>query len=119
MRLLLRPERRQRRATLNLRFAERLYTGVMGLVGGALVLAVVQRDPGWLLAAAAGVLLVLVGNAPLFSWFARRRGVWFMLGSIPLRLLYYGLNGIAATVAGMEHLLASQSAERFPGSACE
>ena len=45
---------------------------------------------------------MLVINAPLFAWFARHRGWWFAARVMPLRVLYYVLNGISVILAVMQ-----------------
>ena len=106
MRLHLEQRRGGRPGTLNLRPAEKLYTLLTGLAVGAIGLAAARREPAWLLAAAASLLAVLVGNLPLFRWFGRERGLWFAVGVVPLRLLYYALNAIAAPIGWLQHTLA-------------
>ena len=59
---------------------------------------------------AACVLLVLAGNARLLRWFARQRGFWFAAGVVPLRLLYYWLNGVAAGIGWLRHCIARTQA---------
>lgn len=111
MRLHLERRHRGRPGTLNLRPAEKLYTLLTGLALAALCLAAVRREPAWLLAAAAAATIVLAGNAAMLRWFAQERGIWFALGVIPLRLLYYALNGAAAALGGLRHLLSPGAAD--------
>jgi hypothetical protein len=60
----------------------------------------------WLLVgfAAACMVLILLANLHLFSWFASVRGGGFALRIIPLRLLYYVLNATAVGIAVVQHL---------------
>jgi glycosyltransferase involved in cell wall biosynthesis len=109
MRLRLERGRPGRPDTLNLRPAEKLHTLLTGLAIGALVVAAGRQDAVWLLVAAGCLLIVLVGNAVLFRWFARQRGFWFALRIVPLRLLYYALNGIAAVVGWVRHARAPRA----------
>jgi hypothetical protein len=98
MRLLL--ERRSVGVgTLNIGIEERLFT-VLTVVGtAALLLAMVARNPV-LLAIGLGCLLgVLAGNARVLAWFARVRGARFAAAIVPLRLLYYLLNGASVALA--------------------
>ncbi len=82
-------------ATLNIRRSEQACT----LLVASAVIAVV----GWLWTGAGSWLAVaglcfsatLVINGRLFVWFARHRGWAFSLRIMPLRLLYYALNGIS------------------------
>ena len=115
MRLLLREKHRARRGTLNLRSVEKLYTLLTSVAACALAVAVARGDVWWLLGASACVLVVIAGNAPLFRWFARRRGFWFALAIVPLRLLYYAQNSVAAAVAWLGHTLVGESAPQQPG----
>jgi GT2 family glycosyltransferase len=103
MRLHLREHPAGRPGTLNLRPVEKLYTMLAACAACALGAAAVRREAAWLLAAGVCLLVVLVGNAPLLAWFARERGIWFALGVIPLRLLYYALNGAAAALGWLQH----------------
>jgi hypothetical protein len=50
--------------------------------------------------------VVLVANARMIRWFSRLRGPWFAVGIIPLRVLYYMLNGAAVVVALVQRLIA-------------
>lgn len=105
MRLHLEQGRRGRPGTLNLRPAEKLYTLLTCGAALALGVALAGGHWGWLLASGLCVTLVLVGNLPLFRWFARERGLTFALRVIPLRLLYYLLNALAAPIGVLYHLL--------------
>ena len=84
--------------TLSLRLREKLITALvaLGLVAvGAGVLGAGKR------AVALGAALwgvAMVGNLPLFRWFARERGLAFSLSIVPLRLLYYFLNVVSALI---------------------
>lgn len=112
MRLLLDRKDGARPGTLNLRPVEKLYTLLTGIAVCALAVAGVRGDPWWLLPAASCGLLVLAGNLSLFRWFAKRRGLWFAVGTVPLRLLYYALNAVAAVVAWLGHTLFGKSTTR-------
>jgi hypothetical protein len=109
MRLRLARPNQARTATLNLRPAEKLYTLLTGLAACALAVAALARNPVWLLVAAGCLLVVLLGNAPLLRWYGRERGLWFALRVVPLRLLYYGLNLIAATLGWLQHMVAARA----------
>ncbi len=105
MRLHLERRRTGSPGTLNLRPVEKLFTLLTGLAAVAAGVAAVRRDPRWLLASAAFLMAVLVGNASLLRWFWRERGFWFALGVGPLRVLYYALNVIAAAIGWLQHTL--------------
>jgi glycosyltransferase involved in cell wall biosynthesis len=89
---------RESSGTLNIRWPERVKTGLVAL---ALVLGVAGLATGrwqwiWLGLAALGAMLL--SNLPQYGWFARRRGLTFAVGVVPLSVLYYALNaGCAAT----------------------
>ncbi len=94
---------------LNLAIREKVFTllAPMGVV--AALLAVVARS--WALGAiaAAALLAIVIGNAPLLGWFARVRGVGFAVRVVPLRLAYYTLNAVSAGWAVLGHLRHSDS----------
>jgi GT2 family glycosyltransferase len=87
------------RATLNLRTSEKVCTALVA--GAALAVAALAwtGDDRWLIAAAAGGGGALAVNAPMLAWFARQRGWGFALRVVPLRLLYYLLNGVSVALA--------------------
>ena len=114
MRLHLRERGSGRPGTLNLRPLEKLYTGLTAVAACALATASVRGEAEWLFVAGACLLLVLIGNASLLRWFARERGIWFALCVIPLRLLYYGLNGVAAALGWLQHVWQSSPAGPAP-----
>jgi hypothetical protein len=98
MRLLL--ERRSVGAgTLNIRLGERAFT-VLTVAGTALILSgALARSTPLLAVGLACLLLVLAGNAHLLRWFAQVRGPGFAAAVVPLRLLYYLLNGLSVALA--------------------
>jgi glycosyltransferase involved in cell wall biosynthesis len=105
MRLLLEHGDRRRKATLNLQPKEKIYTAFTGAATGAAVVSLLLRDVRWLVGAAL-LIPVLIGNLPLFRWLSRQQGRRFAIGTVPLRLLYYLLGGIAAAFGWLEYLLA-------------
>lgn len=118
MRLTLQQGQKGRPGTLNLAFAEKLYTMLSGLAICAIGIAAVRREAVWLVAAVGAVLIVLIGNAPMLRWYARERGFWFALRIVPLRLLYYILNDVAAVLGLAQHALAPRVGRaRVPGPA--
>jgi glycosyltransferase involved in cell wall biosynthesis len=84
-----------RRPTLNVRRGEQVLTGLMGLATLFGVIGLVSGNRTWLLGAAAAVALTAAGNWPFTIWLARRKGWWFALRTVPLRLLYYWLNVVS------------------------
>ena len=105
MRLHLQQGQTGRPGTLNLRHAEKVYTLLSGLAICATVTAALRREAAWLLVAVGCLLVVLIGNASMLRWFARERGFWFALRVVPLRLLYYVLNDVAAVAGLVLHAL--------------
>lgn len=85
--------------TLNVEPRERGLTvlAVAGVV--VLPVALAARSVPLLAVGVACLLLVLAGNATLLWWFARVRSPWFAAGVVPLRLLYYLLNGLSVGLA--------------------
>jgi hypothetical protein len=112
MRLLLRQEGGPRRDTLNIRRAEKVYTGLVGLALAAAALAAARGEWRWLIAAGACLVAVISGNARLYLWFARQRGWAFALQTVPLRMLYYVLNGLSAAGGWLAHALLDGRASR-------
>lgn len=103
MRLLL--ERRGRTtASLNATPVERFKVALSGLALAVLVLALVVTSARLGLAAVGLLALVTLLNAPTLSWFARQRGAAFAVAVVPLQLLYYTGNAIAAAVGVLLHL---------------
>lgn len=88
---------------LNLAVTEKVLTALAGIATGSLALALVLQSAalGWLAAAFAAI--ILVGNAKLFSWFARRRGWIFAVATMPLRLLFYVVSAVGGTWAILTH----------------
>jgi hypothetical protein len=74
------------------------------------VLALVTRNTaaGWLAAVCAA--MIMLGNAKLFAWFARRRGWMFALATMPLRLLFYVVSAVGGGWAVATHVGQSPSA---------
>lgn len=111
MRLLL--ERGHRNAAaLNTDRTEQLK---VVLAAGAVVLllaALPLRDPRLAIAGLAAVVALLVSNARTYAWFARQRSWGFALLVIPLNLLYYVGNAVAAAAGVWQHLTAARSTAR-------
>lgn len=119
MRLHLQQGRTGRPGTLNLRPAEKVYTLLTGLAICATVTAAIRWEAAWLLAALGCLIVVLIGNASMLRWYARERGFWFAVRVVPLRLLYYVINDVAAVAGLLLHALTprigSARADRHPG----
>jgi GT2 family glycosyltransferase len=88
---------------LNLAVGEKVLTALAGIGTGSLVLALVTQVAalGWLAAACAA--MIIVGNAKLFGWFARRRGWMFAVATMPLRLLFYVVSAVGGAWAIVTH----------------
>lgn len=88
---------------LNLAVGEKVLTALAGIGTAGLVLALVMQSAalGWLAAACAAI--IIVGNANLFAWFARRRGWMFAVATMPLRLLFYVVSAVGGTWAILTH----------------
>ena len=83
---------------LNLRVTARLSTA-----GVLLGLACVAASPFHRMLAVCGgllLLIVILGNLPVYGFFLRKRGLWFAARVIPLHLLYLAYSGVAF-VAGV------------------
>jgi cellulose synthase/poly-beta-1,6-N-acetylglucosamine synthase-like glycosyltransferase len=106
MRLHLAQGRTGRPGTLNLRPAEKLLTLLTGAAAVALGVGLIRQQPLWLIASGLCLASVIAGNLPLLRWFARERGLRFAFLVVPLRLLYYLLNVIAAGIGCLQHIVA-------------
>lgn len=99
-------ERRGRTApSLNTGPREQILVALAGVGATALLASLVVRDGrlGWL--GLGALLLLAIGNAATYRWFAAERGVGFALMVIPLHLLYYVINALAAAVGIGSYLL--------------
>jgi glycosyltransferase involved in cell wall biosynthesis len=90
--------------TLNIGMGEKLLTGlaVTGIL--AVPIGVAAGSSPLVIVGIVFLAVVLAGNARLIRWFARVRGPWFAVGIIPLRLLYYMLNGASVGLAMVQRL---------------
>jgi len=95
--------------TLNIGIGEKVITGlaVAGVV--ALPVAALTGDRVILWLGSASLLAVLAANAPMIRWFARVRGPRFAAGVVPLRLLYYLLNGASVGLVLAQRIAARGS----------
>jgi glycosyltransferase involved in cell wall biosynthesis len=103
MRLLL--ERGSRRAAaLNTGHAEQLKVALAAAAATAFIAALALWN--WQLATVALVatLVLIASNLPTYAWFATQRGWRFALLVVPLNLLYYLANSVAATAGVWQHL---------------
>ncbi len=101
---------------LNLAIREKLFTLLAAPALALLVVALLFSST--FLAAVAGLALlaIIIGNASMIGWFARRRGPWFAACIIPLRVLYYAQNAISAAWAIVGHLRGRNGNGRVAGA---
>jgi hypothetical protein len=99
VRLLLRGRRPPGRATLNVRVAEQVLTGLTGVALASLVVGLALGHVGWLTGSGLAVSAVIAGDWRFVRWLATRRGWLFAVSVMPLRLLYFGLNVVAVGLA--------------------
>jgi GT2 family glycosyltransferase len=75
---------------------------ILGLCAAGV--AVLMQAPLWLqVALPISLLLIVLVNAKLYAFYARRRGVLFAVNAFPLQLLYYGYSLLALGVAAVLH----------------
>ncbi|MGH7592252.1 MAG: glycosyltransferase [Gemmatimonadales bacterium] len=104
MRLLL--ERRDRPTpSLNTTRGEQLKVVLAAGTAAAMLAAVAMRDARFALAGAALLVVLALSNVRTYAWFAAQRSWAFALRVIPLHLLYYLGNALAAAMGVLEHLL--------------
>ena len=103
MHLILRRGEAMQRGPLNLRVREKLYTVFTATAIAATIGALLFANNALAYTAAFCVVVVLLGNASLLSWFGSRRGFFFAAGVAPLRLLYYAEAGLGAAWAIVTH----------------
>lgn len=112
MRLLLERRSALANGTLNTNRREQLLTASTGLALLSLALFVATWRTDLLLVCACALAVVVIGNLPLFAWFARVRGLGFALATVPLRLLYY-----VVALTGATWALGSRPFRRTPALA--
>ncbi len=102
-RLLIRRGSVTKENTLNLRRAEKVSTALVWLCLVVLTVALAATDARLLMLALALYLPVVWLNRRLYRFFWKQRGFWFMLGTLPLHMLYYVLNGISVAWGWTAH----------------
>jgi hypothetical protein len=107
-RLLVQQGTMTRAATLNLRPIERLKTALTSAALVCAALALLMREPGWLMAAVVSLLAVVVGSVDVYVFFTRVRGWRFAVAAVPLHLLYYAVNGVSLGVGWLLHHLVGE-----------
>jgi hypothetical protein len=88
---------------LNLRIHSRISVALIAGLVGAFVVA--WWWPGFVWLAVGAILLLLALNAPLYGFFLRKRGLWFMLRAIPWHWFYYFYSGLAFALGTARHWL--------------
>ena len=96
---------------LNLRLASRVSVVLIyGLLG------VVTTGAWWwpssLGVAGILVLILLALNAPLYSFFWRRRGLWFTMQTVPWHWFYYFYSGLAFAIGVVRFLIRGRRSSR-------
>ena len=91
--------------TLNLRVIERVCTALTGLaLAGGMVSVFLGRS--WpLLVSVVALSVVIINSRRFYGFLWSRKGLWFMLCSIGLHLLYYFMNGVSAIAGWLVHTL--------------
>jgi glycosyltransferase involved in cell wall biosynthesis len=97
---------------LNLRVSNRLsvisiYLLLLALIGGSV------WNGSFAIAGGFALLLFLI-NIPLYRFFSRKRGFWFMIGTIAWHWLYYFYSGLAFA-AGFVRFFFSRHKSSYPG----
>ena len=90
---------------LNLKLSGRLSGFAALLLAGSFLLLALNRPAGLFTALVAVASLILL-NLPLYRFFARKRGLLFMLGAVLWKWLYYLYGSLGFGVALVQHWLA-------------
>ena len=88
---------------LNLRMSQRV--SVFLVYGLVAAVAAGWWWPGFLAVAAAEGVALLATNAPLYSFFANKRGVWFAAQTVPWHWLYFFYSGMAFGIGMFRHAI--------------
>jgi hypothetical protein len=88
---------------LNLRMSQRV--SVFLVYGLVAAVAAGWWWPGFLAVAAAEGVALLAMNAPLYSFFANKRGVWFAAQTVPWHWLYFFYSGMAFGIGMFRHAI--------------
>ena len=67
------------------------------------LLCVSYWEPLALAGAGAAVMVLLIVNAPLYRFFLRKRGLWFVIQSICWHWLYFFYSGVAFAIGTIRH----------------
>lgn len=113
MRLLL--ERRDLpAASLNTTPAEQLKVGLAAGAVVSLLASLAARDVRLAVAGGAMLAALALSNLRTYAWFAAQRGWAFALLVIPLHLVYYVGNALAAMIGVLEHMVRSRPTAEAP-----
>ena len=91
--------------SLNLKTREKICTALVWAMLLFVVASILTLRPMFLVAAASCLMPVLFFNRRLYAFFEKLRGFAFALGVVPLHVLYYCMNGIAAGWGWLLHQL--------------
>jgi hypothetical protein len=86
-------------STLNLAPQEKLYTACAGVAVAAMMAGALTSSLAWLWLSLGCLGVIVMGNAPLFAFFAARQGWAFALLTVPLRVLFHGVSAFGAAWA--------------------
>jgi hypothetical protein len=84
---------------LNLNRRQKVLTAIAALVWIALLVAVALRSPAFAAVGGAGIAAIMLGNADLLRFFAKRHGWWFAAQTVPLQLLFHSISALGAAWA--------------------
>ena len=104
MRLLIRRGQTAESQSLNLKRAEKVKTALVALAVASLAWGVYQRTMTGVLLAVLLLAPVLLSNLHLYRFFQQQGGFWFALATVPLNVLYYAINTVAAAWGWILHL---------------
>jgi hypothetical protein len=99
MRLLLARHEGLSHGPLNLAPWEKVFTASAGIGIAGLVASLVTESPVGVWVALVLAIASMIGNGPLFAFFAARNGWGFALSTIPLRLAFYAVSALGAAWA--------------------
>lgn len=105
-------EQKQMPKDLNLKSSQRASVAFVALAWAALLLAAMPVPFRWspLVVAALALAVVIVLNRDLYAFFARARGLLFVVGAIPLHILYFTYSGLTFVCVWCDHRLRSLGA---------
>jgi GT2 family glycosyltransferase len=110
-------ERKQMPSDLNLKASQRASVALVAIALAALFMAAVMPRIalGALVLAVAAVSAIVVLNRDLYRFFLRERGLLFVLGAIPLHLLYFAYSGVTFVIVWCDYQLNKAYAQRAFG----